>query len=90
MAPEIISKGKFSEKTDVYSYGIILWEIYVERRPYENVGHAFQVMYKVVAENLRPEVPSDCPEQYTALITACVSVKPKDRPSFKVGDFQPS
>eukprot|EP01127_Copromyxa_protea_P016312 TRINITY_DN4820_c0_g1_i1.p1 TRINITY_DN4820_c0_g1~~TRINITY_DN4820_c0_g1_i1.p1 ORF type:complete len:577 (-),score=80.70 TRINITY_DN4820_c0_g1_i1:160-1890(-) len=83
MAPEIIAKGKFSEKTDVYSFGIILWEIYVEKRPYEGVGHAFQVMYKVVAENLRPEVPSDCPPQWAGLIISCVSTKPSERPSFK-------
>jgi len=82
MAPESISPGKFSEKSDVYSFGIIVWEIYVEKRPYLNVGNPYQIMYKVVNEGLRPEIPQDCPLK--DLIADCISTEPSDRPNFKV------
>jgi len=83
MAPEVISSGKTSEYSDVYSYGIILWEVYSEKRTYENVKHAFQIMYQVVSENLRPVIPVDCPKMYAELISSCLKHVPKERPSFK-------
>jgi len=82
MAPETISDGKASEKVDIYAYGIILWELYTEVRPYEGVG-PFQIMYKVINEGLRPEIPSDCPPRYAALIEKCIQLEPNARPSFK-------
>jgi len=83
MAPESIREGKFSEKTDVYSYGIVAWEILCESRPYAEVGSPYKVMYKVVHENLRPKVPEDAPKIYTWLIGQCTGTIPANRPGFK-------
>lgn len=83
LAPEAIRKGRFSEKSDVFSYGIILWEIYAEQRPYPKI-HPYRIMYRVVHENLRPTIPDTCPPSYTALITDCVVENPAGRPTFKI------
>lgn len=44
-----------------HSLGIIVWELYCEKRPYLNVGNPYQIMFKVVNEELRPEIPAHCP-----------------------------
>eukprot|EP01126_Amoeba_proteus_P007739 TRINITY_DN12785_c0_g1_i1.p1 TRINITY_DN12785_c0_g1~~TRINITY_DN12785_c0_g1_i1.p1 ORF type:complete len:610 (-),score=82.06 TRINITY_DN12785_c0_g1_i1:45-1874(-) len=83
MAPEVISKGRFSEKSDVYSYGIVIWETYVCKRAYEDMDNAFQVMRKVVSEHLRPKIPQDCPLSYSQIIQSCFQNKAQDRPNFQ-------
>lgn len=83
MAPETITMGKFSEKSDVYSFGIIVWELYCEKRPYLNVGNPYQIMFKVVNEELRPEIPAHCPLALSRLISRCIMLNTQDRPTFK-------
>uniref|UniRef100_A0A6B2LGU2 Protein kinase domain-containing protein n=1 Tax=Arcella intermedia TaxID=1963864 RepID=A0A6B2LGU2_9EUKA len=83
LAPECLSSGQFSEKSDVYAYGIILYEIYCGKRPYPKKS-AYQVMLEVVQQDLRPVLPKDCPSLYADTFIKCVDKKPEARPSFKV------
>jgi len=83
MAPESIQEGKFSEKSDVYSYGVVCWELYKESRPYPTIHSPYQIMYKVIHENLKPEIPVDCPPIYTYLIANCTAREASQRPPFK-------
>ena len=48
MAPEVFEGSNYSEKCDVFSFGIILWEILTRRRPFDEIGGpAFRIMWAV-------------------------------------------
>ena len=82
MAPEVIRTKHYSEKADVYSYGIILWEIASREPPYKNMKGTY-VILEVVNKNLRPAIPSKCPKSFARLIKRCWNKEPNLRPNFK-------
>jgi len=89
-APELYHGATFTTKSDVYSIGIVLWEM-VNRlltgkhdRPfaeYKEVQHDFQVIVKAATKKLRPTIPATCPEPIANLIKFCWHEKQEDRPS---------
>lgn len=79
MAPETIQKDRSSKYSDVYSYGIILWEIWTRKEVYEGLAPP-QIIHRVANESLRPPVPEDCP--WKDLMVRCWSQLPLDRPNF--------
>jgi hypothetical protein len=79
MAPETIKKDRSSKYSDVYSYGIILWEIWTQKEVYEGLAPP-QIIHRVANESLRPPVPEDCP--WKDLMVRCWSQLPLDRPDF--------
>lgn len=81
-APEVLKNSRYTEKADVYSFGVCLWEFVARRDPYEGMP-AFQVIFAVGNEGLRPTIPRDCPLDYAALIQECWNVNPEDRPTFR-------
>ena len=85
MAPEVIKKNSYSEKADVFSYGIILWEIWVQEPPYKNIDR-FEVAKSVATiKNYRPPLNEDViPESIRTLIGACWDYNPDNRPTFEM------
>merc|ERR1712137_1289284 len=85
MAPEVLAKAKYSEKADVYSFGVLLCEIYTTHVPYTTGDYAelnqAQLMYKICNENARPHVDK-IPGALRELILDCWNMEPKLRPSF--------
>lgn len=61
MAPEVIIGRNYSEKADVYSFGIILWEIASREPPYKNIIGT-KVSVEVVKNDLRPKIPKNTPD----------------------------
>ena len=55
MAPEVIVGLKYTEKADVFSYGIILWELATRQPPYIGIDGT-EVSNRVVKEDLRPQL----------------------------------
>jgi len=80
LAPEIMENEEYTEKADVYSYGIILYEIYSRKFPFGKKTR-FQIELDVV-EGKRPDLPTDCPPFFMNLTTTCWSGIPSQRPSF--------
>ena len=80
-APEIIRQEAYTEKADVYSYGIVLWEIITHQEPYSGM-ESMEVAYAAAERGLRPTIPSICPEGYAWLMQKCWSDDPDDRPDF--------
>ena len=84
MAPEVIMGEKYTEKADVYSFGIIIWEILTRLEPYED-KEAMQIVVEVVNNQLRPTMPpgyDDCP--LLPLMRDCWAQDPQKRPTFKI------
>ena len=82
IAPELLEgNGKYSEKADVYSFSIMLWEIVSQRRPYEEIG-SWEIPGKVM-DGYRPTIPKDCLDILEDIIIACWDQNPSKRPSFQ-------
>ncbi|CAK9314665.1 unnamed protein product [Citrullus colocynthis] len=83
MAPELLngSSNKVSEKVDVFSFGIVLWEILTGEEPYANM-HYGAIIGGIVNNTLRPTIPSYCDSEWRRLMEHCWAPNPADRPSF--------
>ncbi len=79
LAPEVITHARSSKHSDVYGYGIILWELATREEVYSEF-ESTQIIAKVANDNLRPPVPKDCP--WNDLMVKCWSNEPTDRPEF--------
>jgi serine/threonine protein kinase len=80
LSPEVINNAHFSKYSDIYAFGIILWEVYTRQEIYEGLSAA-QIIAKVANDGLRPVVPKDCP--WTKIMTDCWKQEPVGRPSFQ-------
>jgi len=83
MAPELLTMSgtKVSEKIDVYSFGIVMWEILTGEDPYDGM-HYGGVIGGILSNTLRPPVPATCPQEWRKLMEQCWSTEPERRPSF--------
>nr|KYP34493.1 Serine/threonine-protein kinase CTR1 [Cajanus cajan] len=83
MAPELLngSSNKVSEKVDVFSFGIVLWEILTGEEPYANM-HYGAIIGGIVNNTLRPTIPSNCDPEWRTLMEQCWAPNPAARPSF--------
>lgn len=80
LSPEVINNAHFSKSSDVYAFGIILWEVFTRQEIYEGLSAA-QIIAKVAHEGLRPQVPRNCP--WSKVMTKCWRQDPSDRPDFE-------
>ncbi|CAK1588426.1 unnamed protein product [Parnassius mnemosyne] len=83
MAPEVIRHEPCSERVDVWSYGVVLWELLTQEVPYKNLEtHA--VMWGVGTDTISLPIPSSCPDSLQLLIIQCWNRVPRNRPPFKI------
>ncbi|XP_062408468.1 mitogen-activated protein kinase kinase kinase 10 [Sardina pilchardus] len=81
MAPEVIKLSLFSKSSDVWSFGVLLWELLTGEVPYREID-ALAVAYGVAMNKLTLPIPSTCPEAFAHLLEECWSHNPHSRPSF--------
>uniref|UniRef100_A0AAQ5XK55 Mitogen-activated protein kinase kinase kinase 7 n=1 Tax=Amphiprion ocellaris TaxID=80972 RepID=A0AAQ5XK55_AMPOC len=81
MAPEVFEGSNYSEKCDVFSWGIILWEVITRKKPFDEIGgSAFCIMW-AVHRGTRPPLIKGLPEPIETLMTRCWDKEPSQRPS---------
>ncbi|KAF4355351.1 hypothetical protein CsatB_025477 [Cannabis sativa] len=83
MAPELLngSSSRVSEKVDVFSFGIVMWEILTGEEPYADM-HCGAIIGGIVNNTLRPTIPKRCDSEWRKLMEECWSADPEARPSF--------
>ncbi|XP_041866205.1 mitogen-activated protein kinase kinase kinase 21 [Melanotaenia boesemani] len=81
MAPEVIKSSLFSKGSDVWSYGVLLWELLTGEVPYRGID-GLAVAYGVAVNKLTLPIPSTCPEPFAKLMKECWDQDPHVRPSF--------
>ncbi|XP_060188505.1 serine/threonine-protein kinase STY13-like isoform X1 [Lycium barbarum] len=81
MAPEMIQHRPYTQKVDVYSFGIVLWELITGMLPFQNMT-AVQAAFAVVNKGVRPTIPSDCLPVLGEIMTRCWDANPDNRPPF--------
>lgn len=82
MAPEVMRKQEITEKVDVYSMGIIMWELLTREDPFAQHEDYDEFVDSVCNGGERPVIPEWCPDSLRALIVSCWATNPDDRPTF--------
>lgn len=80
-APEVLRNEPYTERADVFSFGVVLWELVTREDPYHGMP-TFQIVIAVGQHNMRPIVPPTVSPTLTTLITQCWSEDPSLRPAF--------
>jgi len=80
-APEVLKSQKYDFKADVFSFGVILWEIHARKIPYSDMNQ-MQIAVAVATQDYRPPPPKHCPAPFWQLMQHCWQTKPRERPSF--------
>jgi len=82
MAPEVMMGQPLDEKSDVYSYGMCLWEIVTKQEPFPEMD-SYPVFKRAITKNhQRPPIPKDTLPSLRQLIERCWDKEPSARPSF--------
>ncbi|GCB64541.1 tyrosine-protein kinase Fer isoform X1 [Scyliorhinus torazame] len=80
-APEALNYGRYSSESDVWSYGILLWETFsLGVCPYP--GMTNQQAREQVEKGYRMSPPQKCPEEVYNIMLRCWEYKPENRPNF--------
>lgn len=81
MAPEVLRNEPSNEKCDVFSFGVILWELCTMRQPWGGMN-PMQVVGAVGFQHRRLDIPDDMDPVIADIIRKCWQTDPKQRPSF--------
>lgn len=103
MAPETLDingdEVEYNEKVDVYSFGVIIWEMFTKAFPFdeylgdpmfstlnprgEKTFKLTEIKKAIVSRGLRPTIPPHVPRTFVSLMKSCWEADPSSRPDFK-------
>jgi serine/threonine protein kinase len=94
MSPEVLTNrvnNEYKKKVDVYSFGIIMHEVFFELLPYQSNSDQFDNIVALgtsVVNGLRPDIPQiqglgNAEKRYLKLMQKCWSEDPSERPDFE-------
>lgn len=81
MAPEVLLMSRQSKASDVYSFGILLWELFTAGQPFSDVKMAL-MGHEIAVAGRRPTFPPFTPPRYARLAERCWATDSGERPSF--------
>lgn len=83
MAPEQILERTSSKSSDIFSFGLLMWEIFTEMIPWEaelvNATDIMVIVKRVVINNERLKIPSSMPDYLKSIVQECWLPLPEDR-----------
>jgi serine/threonine protein kinase len=83
-APEVLGERAYGLPSDVYSFGIILWELFVQQHPFREFNFRFLFnQEQAVLDGVRPSLPPTLPLTYASLTSRCWAQRVSERPSFE-------
>ena len=81
-APEVFEYGKFTVKCDVWSLGIVLWELFSYGAiPYPTMSN--EKVFEKVKNDYRMPAPDNCPNEIYQIMLQCWNNDPQKRPTFQ-------
>ncbi|EQC33745.1 TKL protein kinase [Saprolegnia diclina VS20] len=84
LAPEVLRGDCVqSEAADVYSFGMLLYELFTQKRPFTNYRSRMQLLISIVYDGARPTLPEAAPQRILEIYHACVDAQPALRPTFR-------
>eukprot|EP00800_Vazella_pourtalesii_P018748 TRINITY_DN6137_c0_g1_i1.p1 TRINITY_DN6137_c0_g1~~TRINITY_DN6137_c0_g1_i1.p1 ORF type:complete len:605 (-),score=142.36 TRINITY_DN6137_c0_g1_i1:38-1852(-) len=83
-APEALNEAKHSVSSDVWSFGVVMWEIFTkcERQPYDHLSTSNYMIFHNLSKGERLQPPEECPHSIAGIMRACWIYEPSFRPSF--------
>src|SRR5205823_6588097 len=78
IAPEILSGNKNTKESDVYSIGMLMWEIFSGCPPFDDRAHDYHLILDI-CKGLRPPILSNMPKEYVEMMQRCWDVDPSKR-----------
>ncbi|RHZ49240.1 hypothetical protein Glove_527g20 [Diversispora epigaea] len=82
VAPEIFEDSSYSQASDVYSFGMLMWEFTSGHKPFRNRPHNSDLMCNI-RSGLRPEITDDTPDIFSVFMKRCWDSNPINRPNIK-------
>eukprot|EP00002_Diphylleia_rotans_P037715 TRINITY_DN8454_c1_g1_i4.p1 TRINITY_DN8454_c1_g1~~TRINITY_DN8454_c1_g1_i4.p1 ORF type:complete len:1525 (+),score=272.84 TRINITY_DN8454_c1_g1_i4:1596-6170(+) len=82
LAPEVILQQTYSEKSDVYAFAVIMWEILTQGYPYEELDSSHEIVSFVCQQQKRMKLPQLCTKEIRDAVENAWAQNPDHRPSF--------
>jgi len=83
MAPEIVRGQNYDERSDIFSYGMLMFEIISRKDVGKLIPRTIKTNFGVDEAEIRPKLPPDCPKHFADLGFLCTKTDPQQRPPFE-------
>ena len=82
LAPEVLSRKPYTKESDIYSFGMIMWEHTTGKKPFHDREHN-HLLISDILNGERPQITDDTPKFYSDLMKRCWDYNPENRPTAK-------
>ncbi len=83
IAPEVITGREYTFASDIYSFGILMWEISSGQQPFAGSDHDYDLAMDIV-NGMRPKIISGTLFEYKQLMEQCWNANPSQRPNIRM------
>src|SRR5215213_9689790 len=83
VAPEVLRGNKNTKESDIYSVGMLMWEIFAGHPPFDDRAHDHCLIFDICEEGSRPPILPEMPEDYAQMMQRCWDVDPSKRPTIR-------